>query len=671
MATGNRLVAAVLGAALSFLIIVLGARPAAADTAPGLYRPTDDRAADALVYLFMHETTSLQANGNGEERIEFLVSNNGLTPISTAEFYFQVSSTDYWGISAWDAQGSLNYQVTIDDDEVHITLHFRDSVGLGEQYRYFFAINFPGLATQSGGEWRFDWGTFFPVAEFRRTVNLPGGAAVTYANPAPTEQTPEYVRWVRYGITQFIFNLRYTLRALTDLELARDFVPYFRMHPQDIYVPMRMQTALEHAVCYSGPNAAQQDCSPGLLGGSWVNDDDSYIDFHGWPGGGLNASGSSHKYYNDNLRQTAANDPVVYARVIPVGSNRTVIQYWLYYYYNSWGHQGGLPGALHEGDWELVQVVLDANKQPLYAAYAQHFGLNYTDLKGASKKEWNDLKPGLSIENGHPIVYPALGSHASYFGPYKYLYNFDQSASETAALVKPTVYLLQPTTNDPWVYYKGKWGQKGQLLPLFQGGPSSPAHQGVKWSNPLGWSDSAIDWDEFAGHHIGKFRAHVGAPCDLGVTVVGSGDMFGWIFNDFKEEIDNGEYVVNESAGKRSLILHDTYRIDTRIFILMTTCPRSVTPSNREAAAQPELTVEYYDATADELVTAVFELPANWTPATTIATLEFTDGASPMLEVDRDNNGSIDEIVPPESVTSEPIEEGHSTRLFMPSIVRN
>lgn len=679
MSSRIRLLVTILGTVLSALVVVLVARPTAAaePNRPGLYGPPGDRAADGLVFLYMHETTSLETDGDGGERIEFLVSNSSLTPVSTAEFYFTVAHTNYWGISAWDAQGGLDYQVTVNGDEVHVTLHFRESVSIGEQYRYYFAINFPDLAEEDGNEWTLGWGTYFPVAEFVRTVNLPGGATVTYVNPTPSEQTANYVRWRRYVITAFELSLRYTIRPLTDLELAEMYAPDFRMHGDEIYVPMNVEMALkeENARCFIQPGAAAENCSLGLLSGNWVNQFASYIDLEGDPGRLLNLSGSSHQFYINNLKKEADTAPVVYARVAPVpGSAKKVIQYWLFYYYNSWGYQGGAPGrfGLHEGDWEMVQLVLGADGNPEYAAYAQHddrFDIGIPGLRGGSRKEWNDLE---RVNGTHMVVYPALGSHASYFRWGFYLGLLDKTAPFSRPLLgpRPTVDLLEK--NNPaynWVNYLGLWGQPSGLF--FVDGPKSPGKQGVKWDNPYQWAESLIDWDEFARYHLGKVRAHISAPCNISLRNKITGQLFGWKFDEFISQIDGGEYIVNETLGTHSLILHNSYKAAGELFTLFATCRDGVTPSNRNPVVPVSLTVELYDRTTDELVTAEFELPANWTPATSIATLEFTDGASPVLEVDRDNDGSIDEIVPPESVVSEPIEEPQGGgQLFVPVVQR-
>lgn len=680
MSLRSRLIPVVLGVGLLVGVLLTAGRTTAAESnRPGLYGPAGGRNADALTYLYMHETTSLRANGDGEERIEFLVTNIGLTPVDSAEFRFEGDVTDFWGVEAWDEEGSLDHSIVIGVDTVTVTLYFREPVGLGEQYRYFFAINFPDVARESGGEWTLNWGTYFTVAEFVRTANLPGGAAVVYVDPAPTEQTADFVRWVRYAMLQFTFELRYTLRPLTDLELAQEFAPYFRMHNEEAYVPMRVSLALQYADCHDELNAPPQSCSLDLLGNDWLNNADSFIDFRGLPDGDLNEENSSHRYYVENILVAANADPVVYARVDRRVADRTVIQYWLYYYYNSWEKQTYLPipwiHGVHEGDWEMVQVVLDGNHQPLYAAYAQHGELLEGLIKGGSKKEWNDLKPGRNISGSHPIVYPALGSHASYFGPGSYLLNFDVTAPESKGLLSPTpdVYLLDPDTADPWVGYLGKWGQPPGEDDEFQNGPVSPARQGIKWDDPLTWLEDWIDWDEFSAYQRGKIIARASSPCNVGLHNRTTDEIYGWVFNEFNNRIDGGEYVVNETLQVQSLILHDSYKETAEPYTLYSTCPEGVTPSARQTTEPPSLTVEFYDEASGELVTAQYDLPADWQPETTIASLALGDPAALALAVDRDNDGDTDAVVPPKSVVTGPIEEpgGTGDKLYIPVVLGN
>ena len=60
----------------------------------------------------------------------------------------------------------------------------------------------------------------------------------------------------------------------------------------------------------------------------------------------------------------------VYGRAVTSGG-KTWLQYWLFSYYNP---QNVLGFGVHEGDWEFIQVGLDADGAPDVATYAQHDG---------------------------------------------------------------------------------------------------------------------------------------------------------------------------------------------------------------------------------------------------------------------------------------------------------
>ena len=82
------------------------------------------------------------------------------------------------------------------------------------------------------------------------------------------------------------------------------------------------------------------------------------------------------------------------------------LQYWFFYVYNDWNN-------LHEGDWELIQLVFDAedasealDESPVAVGYSQH--------EGAERADWGEDKLEL-VDGRRPVVYPAAGSHANFF----------------------------------------------------------------------------------------------------------------------------------------------------------------------------------------------------------------------------------------------------------------
>jgi hypothetical protein len=77
------------------------------------------------------------------------------------------------------------------------------------------------------------------------------------------------------------------------------------------------------------------------------------------------------------------------------------VQYWFLYIFNFRLNE-------HESDWEQITVRLDADKDPIEVLYSAH--------EGGNPGEWEDIEK----DGDHPVVYPALGSHANYFAVGRY-----------------------------------------------------------------------------------------------------------------------------------------------------------------------------------------------------------------------------------------------------------
>jgi VPS62-like protein len=94
--------------------------------------------------------------------------------------------------------------------------------------------------------------------------------------------------------------------------------------------------------------------------------------------------------------------PTVYAHVTRYDdSGQYAVQYWFLYLFNYRLNE-------HESDWEQITIRLDEDKRPIDALYSAHAGGNV--------RPWSQLRH----EGDHPVVYPALGSHANYFAPGRY-----------------------------------------------------------------------------------------------------------------------------------------------------------------------------------------------------------------------------------------------------------
>jgi hypothetical protein len=148
------------------------------------------------------------------------------------------------------------------------------------------------------------------------------------------------------------------------------------------------------------------------------------------------------------------------------GQGRLWLQYWLFFYYNDYQLLGRLSGGNHEGDWELVQLRLDAAERPVQAVYSQHRQAESRAFTGTT-----------------PTVYVARGSHANYFSTGTHWTGtwFDQADGKGPRIV-PALDVLEDTT--PWVHWPGSWGDtKRGALPVDADSPVSP---GVRphWLDP-------------------------------------------------------------------------------------------------------------------------------------------------------------------------------------------
>jgi hypothetical protein len=167
-------------------------------------------------------------------------------------------------------------------------------------------------------------------------------------------------------------------------------------------------------------------------------------------------------------------------------SGTYVVQYWFFYAYN--------PGALnqHQGDWEMITVILNAAETPQYVAYSQHHAGEWAS--------WDDVE---KLDGTHPRVYVALGSHANYFRPYQGRLGFESdTVGNTFTLAPSDLQLValgekgvgnHPPSQD-WLEYGGRWGNWARLVDTTLGaaGPRTPGtgENSDKWFNPVSWGNS-------------------------------------------------------------------------------------------------------------------------------------------------------------------------------------
>ena len=190
-------------------------------------------------------------------------------------------------------------------------------------------------------------------------------------------------------------------------------------------------------------------------------------------------------------RLTTGTPPAVYAHTVAERGRpgKLALQYWLFYAFNDWNNT-------HEGDWEMIQLVFDAGTAAEALSEEEPVDVGYSQHEGAERAAWDDDKLEL-VSGSHPVVHPAAGSHANFFGEALHL---GRSASEGVGCddtsgptvdVRPTVRTIpsDPAAahqDFPWIEFQGRWGelQRG----IFNG-PTGPNLK-LQWTKPIEWTES-------------------------------------------------------------------------------------------------------------------------------------------------------------------------------------
>jgi hypothetical protein len=170
----------------------------------------------------------------------------------------------------------------------------------------------------------------------------------------------------------------------------------------------------------------------------------------------------------------------VVGRVVHDSDGHTWLQYWLWYYFNK---NSTLGVGDHQGDWEFVQYQPGDDRIPSVATYAQH--------NAGESCPWSEVEKAATPDGaGIPVVYVALGSHASYFTPGDHQRPFPEPTDQIQPDYEhPVIPHANLVADDfpAWVTWRGVWGDTAGLTPS----PPSPNQQGAKWSNPPAFNGSA------------------------------------------------------------------------------------------------------------------------------------------------------------------------------------
>jgi hypothetical protein len=208
---------------------------------------------------------------------------------------------------------------------------------------------------------------------------------------------------------------------------------------------------------------------------------DYHLDF---PGDALRP-GCTYEEWAERM----ASAPTVYAHVVtePGVPGRLALQYWFFYVFNDWNNT-------HEGDWEMIQLNFDAGtpgqalaRGPVEVGFSQH--------SSAERAAWGDEKLEL-VDGTHPVVHPAAGSQANFYGSRLYLMRSDAEGlgcDDTRGPSQTITPAVQTVPSDPaaavaefpWLGFDGRWGEKHAA---FFNGPVGP-NRTLRWTHPFTWAE--------------------------------------------------------------------------------------------------------------------------------------------------------------------------------------
>jgi KaiC/GvpD/RAD55 family RecA-like ATPase len=260
-----------------------------------------------------------------------------------------------------------------------------------------------------------------------------------------------------------------------EAQLASTYKPYLHFAGGEKFFPTDANYHIENSVLYLKTDDTNTlvESSPTMTSIAQYTQGDYFLN---------NALGGFEEIAEDYTQRRASFGDKIYAHVTSE-SGLKVIQYWFFYAFN--------PGTLnkHQGDWEMIQIVLDSTDKPQYAVYSQHHA--------GEKADWSDVE---KVDNTHPNVYVALGSHASYFKPYQGKLGLESDILGNSYTLKPEdLEMVQlgekgmgnhPSSQD-WLEFGGKWGNWAIRVDAALGaaGPSGPGQgeNAEKWLNPVSW----------------------------------------------------------------------------------------------------------------------------------------------------------------------------------------
>ncbi len=266
--------------------------------------------------------------------------------------------------------------------------------------------------------------------------------------------------------------------AATDTELANQYAPILYFEKDETCYPVDVSYHISNSYLYQIGNDNPTDTSPSIETISYLSGD-YYLD-------NQNGTVKDDGIINDYRSEMNSLGYTVYSHVTSSGVN-TVIQYWMFYAFN----KGDL--NQHEGDWEMVQIVLSGGN-PTLVMYSQHHS--------GQKATWDQVER----DGNHIKVYVARGSHANYLRSYSGKLGIaSDNVGSNGKILQPNDYTLELLESQGWLSFGGRWGWVGrdtaeatESSVLGLAGPLGPQFRQNRemWENPVSWGNTLQSADE-------------------------------------------------------------------------------------------------------------------------------------------------------------------------------
>ena len=263
--------------------------------------------------------------------------------------------------------------------------------------------------------------------------------------------------------------------AQSDENIAEQYAPILYFEQGEMCYPVDVSYHIDNSYLYqfTGDEPLLIDESPSDLNLSAYATDGCYLD-------NMLGTTDDENIIQDYQNKLSTLGYRVYCHIHQSGGT-TVVQYWMFYAFNK--------GELnqHEGDWEMVQIVLSGGT-PTDVMYSQHHG--------GQRATWDQVER----DGDHIKVYVARGSHANYLRSYSGKFGVASDiVGANGKILESGDYTLELLESQDWLNFAGRWGEFDSYEDVFRGkvGPQGPMYRedGVMWNSPVDWGNGLSQAD--------------------------------------------------------------------------------------------------------------------------------------------------------------------------------